>query len=167
LASRSQNWFRVNGDFSFAVGVILAKIMKALSLFLTLLVSVPVLAHHNYRLRFDYDINVTMTGVVTNFDWKNPHIEIFIDVENEDSSVTSWIMPTAAPGVANRLGITPETVLPGDRLIITGAPARNGTNELRARTMTLDDGTYYILSPQGYRNTNQTGGMGMGMGMGN
>ena len=54
------------------VGVILAKIMKALSLFLTLLVSVPVLAHHNYRLRFDYDNNVTMTGVVTNFDWKNP-----------------------------------------------------------------------------------------------
>jgi len=140
--------------------------MRALSLLLALLASVPVLAHHNYRLRFDYDIDVTMTGVVTNFDWKNPHIEIFIDIENEDGSVTGWIMPTAAPGVANRLGITPETVLSGDILIITGALARNGTNELRARTMTLEDGTYYILSPQGYRNTDQQGGMGMGMGMG-
>lgn len=138
--------------------------MRALSLLLALLASVPVLAHHNYRLRFDYDIDVTMTGVVTNFDWKNPHIEIFIDIENEDGSVTGWVMPTAAPSVANRLGITPETVLPGDRLIITGALARNGTNELRARTMTLEDGTYYILSPQGYRNTDQQGGMGMGMG---
>jgi hypothetical protein len=146
------------------VGVNSLKNMRTLSLLLALLASVPVLAHHNYRLRFDYDIDVTMTGVVTNFDWKNPHIEIFIDIENEDGSVTGWVMPTAAPSVANRLGITPETVLPGDRLIITGALARNGTNELRARTMTLEDGTYYILSPQGYRNTDQQGGMGMGMG---
>ena len=129
--------------------------MKTLTLLLALLVSVPVLAHHNYRLRFDYDIDVTMTVVVTKFDWKNPHIEILADVENEDGSVTSWVMPTAAPGVANRLGITPETVLQGDTLIITGAPARNGTNEIRARTMTLEDGTYFILSPQGYRQNNQ------------
>ena len=146
--------------------------MRTSSLFLALLVSAPVLAHHNYRLRYDYDIDVTMTGVVTKFDWKNPHIEILIDIENEDGSVTSWVMPTAAPGVANRLGITPDTLVSGDTLIITGAPARNGTNELRARTMTLEDGTYYILSPQGYRQNDQEGnaqgGMGMGgMGMGN
>jgi len=50
---------------------------------------------------------------------------------------------------------------------VTGAPARNGTNELRARYMTLEDGTYYILSPQGYRQNNEQGGMGgMGGGMG-
>jgi hypothetical protein len=143
--------------------------MKIPALLLALLVSAPVLAHHNYRLRFDYDIDVTMTGVVTKFDWKNPHIEILVDVENEDGSVTSWVMPTMAPGVANRLGITPETLLPGDTILVTGAPARNGTNELRARYMTLEDGTYYILSPQGYRQNDKQGGMGaggMGGGMG-
>jgi hypothetical protein len=163
-AEKSLDFGRSISVIFLTVGVNNLKDMRALSLLLALLASVPVLAHHNYRLRFDYDIDVTMTGVVTNFDWKNPHIEIFIDIENEDGSVTGWVMPTAAPSVANRLGITPETVLPGDRLIITGALARNGTNELRARTMTLEDGTYYILSPQGYRNTDQQGGMGMGMG---
>lgn len=150
--------------------------MRTALLSVALLVSVPALAHHNYRLRFDYDIDVTMTGVVTNFDWKNPHIEIFMDVENEDGSVTSWVMPTAAPGVATRGGISPDTVKPGDTLIVTGAPARNGSNELRARTMTLEDGTFYPLSPTGQRQLTEQqagmgaagmGGMGMGMGTGN
>jgi hypothetical protein len=141
--------------------------MKTLLLLLALSISVPVLAHHNYRLRFDYDVDVTMTGVITKFDWKNPHIEIFMDVEDNDGNVINWTMPTMAPGVANRLGITPETLLPGDTVLVTGAPARNGSNELRARTMTLADGSYYVLSPQGYRQNDQQGGMGAGgMGMG-
>ena len=130
--------------------------------------SLPALAHHNYRLRFDYDTSVTMTGVVTKFDWKNPHIEIFMDVTDEHGNVTNWVMPTAAPGVANRLGITPETLRPGDTLIVTGALARNGSDEIRARTMTLGDGTHFVLSPAGYRQDDQQGGMGAaGMGMGN
>ena len=91
-----------------------------------------------------------------------------MDVENEDGTVTSWVMPTMAPGVANRLGITPETLLPGDTLLVTGSLARNGSNEMRARTMTLEDGTHYVLSPMGYRDNDQQGGMGTGgMGMGN
>ncbi len=142
--------------------------MKNPIVLVAVFLSLPALAHHNYRLRFDYDTSVTMTGVVTKFDWKNPHIEIFMDVEDEHGNVTNWTMPTMAPGVANRLGITPETLLPGDTLIVTGALARNGSDEVRARTMTLEDGTHYVLSPAGYRDTNQQGGMGTGgMGMGN
>ncbi len=142
--------------------------MKLPIVLLAVFLSLPALAHHNYRLRFDYGTTVTMTGVVTKFDWKNPHIEILVDVENEDGTVTSWVMPTMAPGVANRLGITPETLLPGDTLLVTGALARNGSNEMRARTMTLEDGTHYVLSPMGYRDNDQQGGMGAGgMGMGN
>jgi hypothetical protein len=145
--------------------------MKTTTLILGLLLSVSAFAHHNYRLRFDYDVDVSMEVVVTKFDWKNPHIEILVNVENEDGTVTPWVMPTMAPGVANRLGITPETLQPGDRILVTGAPARNGSNELRARTMTLADGTFYILSPQGYRQADGQNGMGAGgmggRGMGN
>lgn len=28
-----------------------------------------VLAHHNYRLRYDYDVAITLTGIITKFDW--------------------------------------------------------------------------------------------------
>lgn len=123
--------------------------MKLSLVILAVFLTVPVLAHHNYRLRYNYDEVIILEGVVTNFDWKNPHVEIFMDVEDENGDVTNWTMPTGAPGVFNRIGITPDTVAAGDRLLVTGAPARNGTNEMRARSMTLPDGTWFWLSPGG------------------
>ncbi len=47
----------------------------------------------------------------------------------------------------NRNGVEPDTVLPGDTLVVTGAPARDGSNEMRARSMTLEDGSWFWLSP--------------------
>ncbi len=138
--------------------------MKTPIVLLAAFLSVPALAHHNYRLRFDYDTMITVTGVVTKFDWKNPHVEFFMDVEDENGNVTKWLMPTGAPGVLTRNGITPDTVLPGDTLVVTGAIARNGSNEMRARTIILEDGTSFSLSPN---NGGQQGGGQGGMGMGN
>lgn len=114
---------------------------------LATLISLPVLAHHNYRLRYDYDVAITLTGVVTKFDWKNPHVELYLDVEDEYGNITNWTMPTAAPGVFNRIGFNPDTLSPGDKLIVTGAPARNGSIEMRARSITLEDGNWFWLSP--------------------
>ena len=126
----------------------------------TLLLALPVLAHHNYRLMFDDSKEVTLEGVVTEFAWVNPHINIYLDVADDDGNVTNWVMPTAAPGVATNNGLTPETVTAGDSVIVTGWPSRDGTNRVRARTIVLEDGRSFPLSPNGM-------GMGMGMGMGN
>ena len=127
-----------------------------LAVMAAVVLALPVLAHHNYRLNFDYSKAITLEGVVTRFEWVNPHINIHMDVVDEDGNVTRWIMPTAAPGVATRNGLTPETVTAGDKAIVTGWPARDGTNRVRARTIVLEDGRSFPLSPAG-----------MGMGMGN
>jgi hypothetical protein len=121
--------------------------MKNLTVLLVFLISVPTYAHHSYATNFDNIAEISLTGVVTNFDWKNPHIEIFIDVEDADGSVANWVLPTAAPVVATRSGVTPETVVPGDTLLVTGWPARDGSNAMRAWVMTLEDGTSFQLSP--------------------
>ena len=136
--------------------------MKILVILLTALFSFSALAHHNYRLKFDDSQEITLTGVVTNFDWKNPHIEIFMDVEGEDGEIVSWILPTAAPRVAGGNGITKDTVKEGDTLAAVGWPSRDGSNEMRARLMTLEDGTEYRLSPN--RNGTAMGGGGMRQG---
>ena len=130
--------------------------MKILVILLTALFSLSALAHHNYRLKFDDSQEITLTGVVTNFDWKNPHIEIFLDVETEDGEIVNWVLPTAAPRVAEGNGITKDTVKEGDILVAVGWPARDGSNEMRARVMTLEDGTEYRLSPN--RNGTAMGG---------
>ena len=35
------------------------------------------------------------TAATTNFDWKNPHVEIYMDVEDENGNVTNWKMYSA------------------------------------------------------------------------
>ena len=65
-----------------------------------------------------------------------------------------WLI-TTTPGVASRNGMTPETVSPGDKAIVTGWPARDGTRRVRARTIVLEGGRSFVLHP-----------VGMGMGMG-
>ena len=118
--------------------------------------TLPAIAHHNYRLAFDDSRAVSVEGVVTEFEWVNPHVIIHLDAVDADGMVTSWVMPTAAPGVAGRNGMTSETVFPGNKAIVTGWPARDGSHQLRARTIMLEDGRSFPLYP--------VGGLGMGMG---
>ena len=123
---------------------------------LLLLAALPVLAHHNYRLAFDDSLIVTVEGVVTEFEWVNLHVIIYLDAVDEDGRVTSWVMPTATPGVAGRNGMTADSVTAGDKVIVTGWPSRDGSHQARARTITLEDGRSFPLYP--------VGGLGMGMG---
>ena len=148
--------------------------MKKTVFILIIFLSAPSLSHHNYRMRYDAAQTITLEGIVTKYDWKNPHIEIFIDVE-EDGEIFSWVLPTAAPGVASRNGMTPETVAVGERIVISGWPSRDGSLEMRARTLIQGDGTEWPLYPAWSRDGNSGGtdnprsrasGMGMGMGMG-
>ncbi len=42
------------------------------------------------------------SGIVTNFDWKNPHIELYMVVEDEDGSwfwLSPGVIPDDFPGV--------------------------------------------------------------------
>ena len=114
------------------------------------------LSHHNYRMRYDPETIITLEGVVTNFDWKNPHIEIFIDVE-EDGETISWILPTAAPRVASRNGMTAETISEGERIVISGWPSRDGSLKMRARSLIQANGTEWPLHPAWSRDGNSGG----------
>ena len=121
--------------------------------------SLPLLGHHNYRLRFDNAREVSMEGTVTGFEWKNPHLEIFLDVENDQGKTENWILPTAAPRVAQNNGLDSETIVVGDEITALGWLARDGSNAMRARRLTLKDGRSFNLTPMGM-------GRGMGRGMG-
>ena len=126
-----------------------------LSLFIALLTAIPAQAHHNYRLAFDDSVEITIEGVVTEVAWRNPHIELYLDAIDAEGNVARWSMPTAAPGVASRNGFTETTLSVGDKLVVVGWPARDGTNSMRARSLTLADGSVIPLHPTGGgRNSN-------------
>jgi len=83
-------------------------------------------AAHHAGVMFDDESEVTLMGVVREFQFTNPHSWLIVDVTNEDGSVTTWGFEAEGPSIMMRRGIRPGDLMPGTRLTITGHPMRDG-----------------------------------------
>lgn len=83
------------------------------------------LAHHSAAM-FDDQVEMELTGVVTEFDYLNPHSWLYVDVTGEDGSVTTWGFETDDPSRLRRQGVTPTYWEPGDVVTVITNPLRDG-----------------------------------------
>ena len=104
-----------------------------------LIVCVPVLAHHG-RSNYDVSSTATVKGVVTEFEWINPHALIHLDATDETGKVEKWIAETNSPNILNRQGWTKNTVKPGDQITLVGHRVKGGANYLNFSKIIFADG---------------------------
>jgi hypothetical protein len=105
---------------------------------LLVLAGVPALAHHSFGAEYDGTKPVTVTGVVTEIQWTNPHFYFFVDVKNKTGAVEHWKFEGYPPTVLNRIGWKRnETMRPGDMVTVFGWRARDGTNWAHSREVTF------------------------------
>jgi hypothetical protein len=108
-------------------------VLAAASLFGT-----AALAHHSFSAEFDSDQPVKMTGVVTNIQWTNPHVWFYIAVRNEETGdEENWGAEMGPPHGLQRRGWRRDTLKIGEEVTVDGFLARNGSNRMNARTVTL------------------------------
>jgi hypothetical protein len=104
--------------------------------------SFPVLAHHGAS---EYDMSQTTSvkgGVVTKFEFGNPHIEIYWDAKNADGVVEHWRAEGTTPNILFRNGWTRESLKPGTELqVVEGNRCKSGVTCMRLRKVVLGDGT--------------------------
>ena len=67
-------------------------LMGLAGLMCSLLLSMPVVAHHSFAAQYDSNKPVTMTGMVTKVEWQNPHVYLYIDVEDENGNFEKWAL---------------------------------------------------------------------------
>ena len=91
----------------------------------TLVLAAPSFAHHS-AVMFDDTKEVTVTGVVKEFQFTNPHSWLLVDVTNEDGTVTTWGFEAEGPSTLARSGIRKSDLPPGTEITITGNPMRDG-----------------------------------------
>ncbi len=91
-----------------------------------LLLGAPSLAHHGTNTEYDSDHPMTVVGVVTEFDFVNPHVQIYFDVTDASGKVVHWGVESASPGRLVRAGWNRNIIKPGDKLTLTFEPARSG-----------------------------------------
>jgi hypothetical protein len=97
----------------------------------------PVVAHHSFAAEFDATKPITKQGFVTKIEWTNPHVWFYINVKNEDGTVTNWGFEMGPPHGLQGRGWTRTTMKLGDEVLVNGTQARNGSNRGNARTVTM------------------------------
>jgi hypothetical protein len=101
--------------------------------------STPAPAHHSFAM-FDLANPVTVSGVVTAFEWTNPHSYIELDVTGPTGAVKHWTIELGSTSILQRGGWKFTTIRKGDRISALVGPLRSGEPGSLLVRVTLPDG---------------------------
>jgi hypothetical protein len=99
----------------------------------------PADAHHSFAM-FDNENQIKIGGVVSKFEWANPHIYIFLTGDQAGKPAKAWTIEGASPGILNRVGWKFNMIKPGDKITMVIAPIRSGEPAGLLKEVTLADG---------------------------
>lgn len=97
-------------------------------------------AHHSFAAEFDASKAIRVTGALTKVEWMNPHIYFYLDVKENAGGVVKWGCSAGSPGALSRRGFKRGDLKLGDTIIVDGYRAKDGSNFMDARRVTLPDG---------------------------
>jgi hypothetical protein len=104
-----------------------------------LIVSMPALAHHG-AAEYDNTKTVSVKGTVTALRYTNPHVLIVFNVKNDKGELTEWTAESQSPNLLSRRGWSRSTLKPGDEIVVTGHPVKNGVPAMSASKVVFADG---------------------------
>ena len=108
---------------------------------LTLLLTLPALAHHGVAPHYDDSKQVTIDGTVAEFQFINPHSFIYLRVVAADGKEAVWHCELASRSVLARNGLTEQMFATGTHVQITGSQARQNPTGCAVREAHFDDGS--------------------------
>lgn len=101
-------------------------------------------AHHSFAVHFLPDEIMTISGVVSEFRFRNPHGVVSLTVTGEDGAEEQWKVETNSPNILKRRGWSEGSIAAGDEITIEGYPARDGSNFMRIYRVSFADGRELI-----------------------
>jgi prepilin-type processing-associated H-X9-DG protein len=102
-------------------------------------------AHHSVGGEFDVRKVVTLSGVVSDVEWANPHIYIHVDVKDAKGAVTTWRLESVPVAMMRKAGLSKVLLLAnGQQANVEAYLARDGTPHLGYLVnVTYADGHHY------------------------
>ena len=104
---------------SRVIGLALAALVTA---------AMPLTAHHEILAKFDDSKRLTLNGVVTLVDWRDPHAHVFVNVRDGNQTI-NWAIELESVIDLESNGWSKTTVQPGDNIRVEGFAARDGSRQ--------------------------------------
>jgi len=100
-------------------------------------------AAHHANAAYDHSRTISVTGVVTGWQFINPHAGLFLDVTDEAGHVVAWSGEfQSIQDLYRTYGWNKNTFQPGDKVTIYGNPdRREGHHSMWTSRVVMPDGT--------------------------
>jgi hypothetical protein len=104
-----------------------------------MVVSLPLSAHHG-AAEYDNTKTISLQGTVTALQYLNPHALILFTVKDDKGQTADWTAELQSPNLLSRRGWSRSTLKPGDQVVITGHPVKNGVKAMTGQKVVFTDG---------------------------
>jgi hypothetical protein len=113
-------------------------------------IAMPALAHHSFSAEFDGTKRVSLTGVITNVKWQNPHVYFYIDVKDPATSrVTNYAVELGSPNGVLGNGLSRDILKVGMTVSLNGSMAKDGSAKVNGSNITVNGKPYNAASSEG------------------
>ena len=108
-------------------------------------VAVPLAAmgHHSTAVNFDRDTIISINGLITEYRFQNPHVQILMDVTNEDGEIEAWMVELAAKNQFVRSGWVGDEFEAGQIITVFGWKGYRPRSTYFQRAI-MPDGTEFV-----------------------
>ena len=112
-----------------------------LSGWLLLVAASPCVAHHGVAPHYDENRPVSVEGVISRFDFINPHAFVYIATIDDNGAEQVWQCELASRSVLARNGLTADTFRAGEPIRLEGVAGRSNPTGCALRVAYFADGS--------------------------
>lgn len=125
------------------------RVLRALIACVIIVPAGPLWAHHSLTALYDTRKTVTLTGTLTEVDWRNPHVELAVDVENDRGQLEAWVLLGGSPSFFRDNGASKDQFQEniGKAVTVEAYPSRDGSPLGGLLKITFPDGTPVDVVP--------------------
>jgi uncharacterized protein DUF6152 len=113
----------------------------SVAVLLSLVLSTPTLAHHQFASEFDWKKPVTLKGTVTKVEWGSPHVMLHVSAKDGSGAPVDWTVELGNPSLLEKkYGWTKTTLKVNQMVTVDGWQAHDNKKLVSAMTVTTPEG---------------------------
>lgn len=100
-------------------------------------------AHHS-DAGYDLERIIGFEGTVSRYLWRNPHVTVYVETEDENGELVEWGVETGSTPIMTRSGWTSSSLQPGDVVSVRAHPDRRHREHAMMISIETADGRILI-----------------------